>query len=186
MSKSHKDSWQNRANNKGIRQDRKTKNHLWHLCTLLLSIINTKKTPRVTVGKVSQARKSYCLQTQLSWWLSGSLPIRNLLQERGAKCPQGQRTMELLTHLPNLHEGGPYSPSLSGQPLINLSFALGQTFHDEWLIHQVICLKRLNGFLCPGDPGKDQPWCLSTPCTLYSGHSILQTSEEMWGPFTVF
>lgn len=99
---------------------KKTKNHLWHLCTLLLSIINTNKTPRarVTVGKVSQARKSYCLQTQLSWWLSGSLPIRNLLQERGAKCPQGQRTMELLTHLPNLHEGGPYSPSLSGQPLI--------------------------------------------------------------------
>lgn len=96
MSKSHKDSWQNRANNKGIRWDRKTKTHLWHLCTLLVLAINTNKTTKSQnhCGKVNQARKNYCLQTQLSWWLSGSLPVRNLLQEQRSKVPPGPENHE--------------------------------------------------------------------------------------------
>lgn len=188
MSKSHKDSWQNRANNKGIKRDRKTKNHLWHLCTLLLSVINTNKTTK------SQSHCGESEPGQEELLPANTAELVAIWEPANKEPPPGNRSK--VPPGPENNETAYLPASFTWRrPLLsislwpashNLSFALDQTFSDKWLIHLVICLKRLNGFLCPRDPGKDQPCCLSSPCTVHSGHSILQTSEEMWGPFIVF
>lgn len=188
MSKSHKDSWQNRANNKGIRWDRKTKTHLWHLCTLLLSVINTNKTTK----SQNHCGESESGQEEL---LPANTAELVAIWKPASKEPSPGNRSKVPPGPENHETAYPPASFTWRRPLFsislwpashNLSFALGQTFNDKWLIHHVVCLKRLNGFLCPRDPGKDQPCCLSTPCTVHSGHSSLQTSEEMWGPFIVF
>ena len=166
----------------------KQKNHLWHLCTLLLSVINTNKTTK----SQSHCGESEPGQEELLpantaelvaiWEPTNKEPSpgnRN-------KVPPGPENQEN-AYLPASFTWRRPLLSISLWPAShNLSFAPGQTFSDKWLIYHVICLKRMNGFLCPRDPGKDQPCCLSTPCTVHSGHSLLQTTEEMWGPFIVF